>query len=100
MNIISRQTLLAYTEENPKAKPAMDAWYEEARRAKWKTPQDIKDQYRNASFVGNDRVVFNIKGNDYRLIVGVDYGREAVFIKFIGTHKEYDQVNARTVEVK
>jgi mRNA interferase HigB len=100
MNVISRQRLIAYGAANPLAKGQLDAWYLVANKAKWKTPQDIKNAIRSASIIANDRVVFNIKGNDYRLIVGVDYDREFVYIKFIGTHAEYDQVDAATVEQK
>lgn len=83
---------------NPDAEQPLKAWHEEAKAAVWKTPQDIKHRYRHASFVGNNRVVFNIKGNDYRLITAVAYRFEAVYIKFIGTHAEYDRVDAQTVE--
>ena len=68
--------------------------------AAWKTPQDIKNQYASASFVGKNRVVFNIKGNHYRLIVAVAYRFGALYIKFVGTHAEYDQIDAATVEME
>ncbi|MBZ3043555.1 type II toxin-antitoxin system HigB family toxin [Xanthomonas perforans] len=71
----------------------------EAKAATWKSPQDIKNAYRNASFIANNRVVFNIKGNDYRLIVAVAYRVRIVYVKFIGTHAEYDQIDAVTIEV-
>ena len=64
----------------------------------WATPQDIRDRYASASFVGHNRVVFNIKGNDYRLIAAVAYRFQAVYIKFIGTHAQYDRIDAATVE--
>mgnify|MGYP006199370373 CR=1 FL=1 len=66
--------------------------------AQWRTPQDIKAHYASASFVANNRVVFNIKGNDYRLIVAISYRFQAVYIKFIGTHTEYNRIDAATVE--
>ena len=83
--------------------PSLDArpcppWYDEAKHAVWRTPQDIRQRYASASFVGHNRVVFNIKGNDYRLIVAVAYRFQAIYIKFIGTHTEYDRVDAATVE--
>ena len=73
-------------------------WYEDASRAAWRSPQDIKLRYASASFVSSNRVVFNIKGNDYRLVVAVAYRFGAVYIKFLGTHKQYDAVDAATVE--
>ena len=71
-----------------------------ANAAKWKTPQDIKAAFASASFVGSNRVVFNIKGNDYRLVVSVAYRFQAVYVKFIGTHAEYDLIDAETVEME
>lgn len=81
-------------------KQALLAWYAEASKANWKTPQNIKDQYASASFVGRNRVVFNIKGNDFRLIVAVAYQIGVVYVKFIGTHAQYDKVDAATVEME
>lgn len=75
------------------------AWYAEAKNSGWNKPQDIKDKYRNASFLANNRVVFNIHGNKYRLIVAVDYTRKTLFIKFIGTHKEYDSIDTSEVSL-
>lgn len=77
----------------------MKAWYDEAVKANWRSPQEIKDQYRSASFIANNRVVFNIKGNDYRLIVAIAYRFGALYIKFIGSHAEYDRVNAKTIDM-
>lgn len=100
MRIIALSTLRSFWEKHPQAKEPLQGWYFEALRAEWKTPAEIKAQYRNASFVGNNRVVFNIKGNDYRIVVAVVYKAGALFIKFVGTHKEYDQINVETVEHK
>ncbi|WP_409364638.1 type II toxin-antitoxin system HigB family toxin [Burkholderia sp. Bp9140] len=72
----------------------------EASKANWKTPQNIKDQYASASFIGRNRVVFNIKGNDFRLIVAVADQVGVVYVKFVGTHAEYDRVDAATVEME
>lgn len=86
--------------ETPKYKnseQSLRSWYSEAKRADWKTPDDIKKQYRNASFLANDRVIFNIKGNDYRLVVAIKYEFQIVYIRFIGTHKEYDKINAEEI---
>ncbi len=98
MKIISVKTLKDYWEKFPQAEQPLKAWHDEVIRADWKTPGDIKAQFRNASILKNRRVVFNIKGNDYRLIVAIAYLRGWVFVKFIGTHKEYDAVDAETVE--
>lgn len=98
MRIIAIGTLRAFWEQHPDAEQSLKAWYDEAKHASWSTPQDIKDQYRNASFVGNNRVVFNINGNNYRLIVSVAYDYQAVYIKFVGTHAEYDRIDAATVD--
>jgi mRNA interferase HigB len=102
MNVVARSRLEAFW-RNPlyrDSEPALKAWYAEATRAIWSSPQDIKNLYRNASIVGNNRVVFNIKGNDYRLIVAVAYDFGALYVKFIGTHKQYDAVDAATVEME
>lgn len=98
MRVIAIGTLRAFWEAHPAAEQALKAWYDEAKAARWTTPADIRARYGSASFVANNRVVFNMKGNDYRLIVAVAYRFEAVFIKFIGTHAEYDKVDATTVE--
>jgi len=98
MRIYSKSTYLASCEDYPAAAQALRAWYAEASRAEWRTPQDIKNRFASASFIVNDRVVFNIKGNDYRLIAGIEYEYRAVYIKFFGTHAEYDKVDAATVE--
>ncbi|WP_374053654.1 type II toxin-antitoxin system HigB family toxin [Xenorhabdus taiwanensis] len=98
MKIISVASLKAFWEKYPDAEQSLRAWFDEAKKALWKTPADIKAQYRNASILKNNRVVFNIKGNDYRLIVSIFYPAGWVYIKFIGTHKQYDAVDANTVE--
>ena len=100
MRIISVKYLKDFWVLHPAAEQPLKAWHGEAKVAKWTTPQAIKDQYRSASIVGNNRIVFNIKSNDYRLITAIAYGFEAVYIKFIGTHAEYDRVDARTVEME
>ena len=78
-------------------KSALDMWYAEVVKAHWSSPADVKAQYANASIVSSDRVVFNIKGNDYRLVVAVHYRKQIIFILWIGTHQEYDQIDARKV---
>lgn len=98
MRVIAKSTLEAFWTAHADAKQPLLAWHDEAVSAKWATPQDIKRLYASASFVGENRVVFNIKGNRYRLIVAVAYRYEAVYIKFVGTHAEYDRIDAATVE--
>ncbi len=78
-------------------KAHLDAWYAEAARAQWKTSAELKAQYASASIVSGERVVFNIKGNDYRLIVAINYHYQVILIKWLGTHKEYDNINAGKV---
>ena len=75
----------------------MRAWYHDTKTADWKNPNDLKRQYKNASIVGEGRVVFNIKGNDYRLVVVIDYEFQVIFIRFIGTHKQYDKIDVKTI---
>ena len=85
---------------HPASKLALQTWFEDAHHAQWKTSQDIKLRYASASFVAVNRVVFNIKGNDYRLVVAVAYRFAALYIKFVGTHAQYDAIDATTVENK
>jgi len=99
MRVIAVSTFRAFWERYPDAEQPLKAWYEEATNATWAQPADIKAQYRSASVLKNRRVVFNIKGNDYRLIVAVAYKLQIVYVKFVGTHKEYDAVDAETVEM-
>lgn len=98
MRVVAVSALRAFRERHPDAEQPLKAWYDEAKHAIWLTPQDIRNHYASASFVGKNRVVFNIKGNDYRLIVAVAYRFQAVYIKFLGTHAEYDRIDAATVE--
>ncbi len=88
MRIIARGTLRNFWQ---------NSWYDEARQADWKSPQDIKQQYRNASFVANNRIVFNIHGNKYRLVIAVKYSLGICFIRFIGTHKQYNSIDVETI---
>ncbi len=99
MRVIAVSTLRAFCERYPDAEQPLKAWYEEATGATWSQPADIKAQFRSASVLKNRRVVFNIKGNDYRLIVAVAYKLQIVYVKFVGTHKEYDLVDAETIEM-
>jgi len=100
MRIISVSTLRKFWEKYPDAEQPLKTWVNDARQAEWKQPADIKATYRSASILKNRRVVFNIKGNSYRLIVSVAFNTGNIFIKFIGSHAEYDKVNAETVELE
>lgn len=100
MKIISVKTLKDFWDEHPDAGQPLKAWVDEAVKANWRTPAEIKEQYRSASILKNRRVVFNIKGNDYRLIVAIAYQRGWMFVKFIGTHRKYDAIDAETVELE
>ena len=97
MRIISRPKLIEFGMRFPDAKAQLDAWWAEAKRAAWRTPADIKAQYRHASILKGGRVVFNVCGNKYRLIVLFQYENGIGYIRFLGTHKEYDQINAGEV---
>jgi mRNA interferase HigB len=79
-------------------KSALDAWFHEAQKASWRSSADLKTSYATASIVSADRVVFNIKGNSYRLIVAIDDEKGIVWIKWLGTHKDYDQIDATEVD--
>ncbi len=100
MRIIAMSALRSFWEKHPQAEEPLRVWYAQAAGAQWKTPADIKTHFRNASIVGNNRVVFNIKGNDFRLVVAVVYRAGVLFIKFVGTHEEYDRIDVATVERK
>ncbi len=97
MRIIALKTLRAFWERHPDARQALQAWYHDVEQATWKTSADIKNVYRNASFVSNNRVVFNIKGNEYRLVVAIQYRYGIVYIRFVGTHPQYAQIDAATI---
>lgn len=97
MRILAISQLRAFWTKHPQAEMALRAWYAEASRADWKSPADIKAAYCRASFLPNSRVVFNIKGNDYRLIVAAHYNRGMMFIRFVGTHAQYDRIDASTI---
>ena len=99
MNILKRRTVEVCTNKYPEAKESLLAWYEEVKKENWKSPIDVKKKYPKASIVGSDRVVFNITGNKYRLIVKVRYRSGHIYITFFGTHQEYDKVNAETVQI-
>ena len=96
MRIIAKRALREFWELYPDAEDPFLAWYREVEKEDWTKPSQVKDKYRSASFVG-DRVVFNIKGNDYRLVVKINYPYRIVYVRFVGTHKEYDEIDVAEV---
>ncbi len=98
MRVISKKTLIAFWQIHKDSEQALKAWCDEAMKANWQTPNEIKLQYKNASIVGKNRVIFNIAGNKYRLIVAIAYQFGAIYIKFIGTHKEYDLIDVLNIK--
>ena len=99
MRIIAKRTLREFWERpgHQEAEQPLKAWYAEVRRAAWRTPADVKAKYGSASLLPSGRVVFNIGGNKYRLIVLIRYDKQTVFVRFIGTHEAYDQIAAETI---
>jgi len=99
VRIIARRTLRDFWNKGPwrDSEQPLRAWFAEARKAEWRSPHDIKSRYRSASMVGHNRVVFNIGGNKYRLVVAVRYDMGIVFIRFIGTHRQYNRIKAGEV---
>jgi mRNA interferase HigB len=104
MRIIARRTLREFIEslarhrDQPAVKAALDAWFEEVRKAHWTNTAELKRSYATASIVTAERIVFNVKGNAYRLVVAVDFEKSIVWIKWIGTHKDYDRIDVTEVE--
>ena len=97
MRIIRKKPLIEFYTKHPQAKEPLKAWAMEAKHTTWNTPHDIKKLHRNADILPNNRVVFDIGGNKFRLIVKINYNCSVVYIKFIGTHAEYNKINAETV---
>jgi mRNA interferase HigB len=97
MRIVSRKPLREFAAKHPMAKGPLDAWYSEACRADWASFADIKAAYGSADVIGGNRVVFNIGGNKYRLIVKVAYRCRTIYVRFVGTHAEYDKTDAKTI---
>ena len=97
MRIISRRTLREFWDKHPDARLPLQTWYADVSRSDWKGPQDIKAIYRKASFLANNRVVFNINGNRYRLVVLVVYPHRLIYVRFVGTHEEYDWIDAAMI---
>lgn len=100
MKIVAVKILREFWLKFPDAEQHLKVWVDEVKQASWSQPADIKEKFRSASILKNRRVVFNIKGNDYRLIVSVAYRFGAVYIKFIGTHTQYDAIDVETIELE
>ena len=98
-NIVALKTLKDHWETPGRAdsEQQLKVWYQEMKKVEWKHSNDVKKKYGSASIIGNNRIVFNICGNKYRLVVKVNYETQWMFIRFIGTHKEYDLINASTI---
>ncbi|MCC6838217.1 MAG: type II toxin-antitoxin system HigB family toxin [Bacteroidia bacterium] len=97
MRIISKKILRDFWEKHSDSQQQLKSWFQETSKAQWRSPKDIKKEYPSASFLGDNRVVFNIKGNTHRLIVRINYDYRMVWIRFIGTHAEYDRIDANKI---
>lgn len=97
MRVIAKKILREFWERYNDSEEPLKTWYKEASKASWKTPLDIKADYAKASILKGGRVVFNICGNKYRLIIDINFDRQWVFIRFIGTHNEYDNIDANKI---
>ena len=97
MRVIAKRTLRSFWAKHQDCEEQLKAWYKEAQEANWKGIKDVKREYASASFLHGNRVVFNIKGNHYRLIVRINYDYGIVWIRFIGTHSEYDRIDATKI---
>lgn len=100
MRVIARRTLKKFWESNPAyadARDPLEAWYQEVLKADWTNPHDVKAQFRTASILKDNRVVFNIAGNKYRLVVKINYPYRVVYIRFVGTHRQYDKIDIEMI---
>lgn len=100
MRIIAKRTLRDFWENYPDAESPLLDWHDAVAAQNWRSPNDVKQAYGDASIIDSNRVVFNIKGNDYRLITYIDYTFGFVFVLWVGRHSEYDKIDARTIEFK
>ena len=99
MRIIAFRSLREFWEkpEYSDSEASLRSWYHDAKKSDWGNPNELKRQYKNASIIGESRVVFNLKGNSYRLVVAIDYEFQVIFVRFIGTHQQYDKIDAKTI---
>jgi len=95
--IFAKSTLRAYWEKHPDSEQYLKTWYDIAMSSDWKNPNEVKNSYANASILKDNRIVFNIKGNSYRLIAKFNFEKKWIFIRFIGTHTEYNRIDANTI---
>ena len=95
--IFAKSTLREYWEKHPETEQYLKTWYDTAMNSVWRTPNEVKQTYVNASILKNSRIVFNIKGNSYRLVVKFNFDKQWIFIRFIGTHSEYEKIDADTI---
>ncbi|GHT68609.1 hypothetical protein FACS189452_08590 [Bacteroidia bacterium] len=97
MRIISRKPLVALYQKHPESKVALDKWYKITKSATWKSLDEVKQDFNSVDYVGNSRYVFNIKGNTYRVVVAMQFLRQIVYVRFVGTHNEYNDIDCKTV---
>ena len=97
VRVISKKTLREFWQKHSDCEERLKAWHKEAEEATWKTPQHIKNDYPSASFLQDNRVVFNISGNNYRLVVKIEYEFRTIYIRFVGTHDDYNRIDATTI---
>lgn len=97
MRVVAKKVLREFWEKHADSEEQLKTWYKEASKASWMNPSDIKEEYARASILKGGRVVFDICGNKYRLVVDINYLRQWAFIRFIGTHKDYDNIDANTI---
>jgi len=95
--IFAKSTLKNYWEKHPDSEQYLKTWYDTAMNTEWRTPSDVKQTFANASILKNSRIVFNIKGNSYRLVSKFNFEKQWIFIRFIGTHAEYNKIDANTI---
>jgi len=96
VNVIARRTLIEFWNKHPRSKEALETWYREALHATWTSPADVKRLYPGASILRNNRVQFDIRGNEFRLVCAMRYDKGILWVKFLGTHAEYDKIHAET----
>lgn len=97
MVIIIKKTLLAFAEQHPVSATPLNNWYNIAKAADWNKLADVKRDFNTVDYVGNDRFVFNIKGNDFRLVAMIFFDKRTIFIRFVGTHAEYDKIDCTII---
>lgn len=97
MRIIAKKILREFWAKHSDCEEQLKAWFQETSNCEWNSPNDVKNNYPSASILGDNRIVFNIKGNHYRLVVKINYDYQMIWIRFVGTHTEYDKINASKI---